>query len=43
MVSLSPENDAYLRKLAKHENRLYGSLAIVLNRILDEHRAKNTK
>jgi len=41
MLSLSPENDKYLRQQALAEKRIYGSLSIVLNRILDEYRARH--
>jgi len=41
LVTFTEENDAYLRELAKAEERSYGSHAIVLNRIIDDHRRKH--
>ncbi len=38
---LSLENDNYLRQLAREEKAVYGSLSIVLNRILGDYRRKH--
>jgi len=41
LMSLTAENDKYLRQLALGEKEAYGSLSIVLNRILDAERVKH--
>ena len=40
-MSLTAENDKYLRQLAQGEKAAYGSLSIVLNRILDQYRKRH--
>jgi len=41
LVTFTEENDAYLRDLAKSEERSYGSHRDVLNRIIDDYRRKH--